>query len=53
LWSGVSDDELAQTATRAGSSVANNLKDLSKQALEANAPYSDNTTGTALLWMGN
>jgi hypothetical protein len=32
--------------------LAANLKELSMQALNANAPYSDNTTGTALRWAG-
>jgi hypothetical protein len=32
--------------------LAQNLKELSIQALSANAPYSDNTTGTALRWVG-
>lgn len=53
LWSGLSDDEMADVATRPGSSLTENLKDLSLKALSANAPYSDNTTGTALLWIGD
>jgi serine/threonine protein phosphatase PrpC len=52
LWSGISDDEMADMATRPSASLADNLKALSMQALSANAPYSDNTTGTALLWIG-
>lgn len=51
LWSGVSDAEMSKMATRRDSSVADNLKDLSMKALTANAPYSDNTTGTALRWI--
>jgi serine/threonine protein phosphatase PrpC len=51
LWSGISDDEMADIATRPSASLADNLKALSMQALGANAPYSDNTTGTALLWI--
>ena len=50
LWSGISDDEMSEMATRQGLSVAENLKALSMVALTANAPYSDNTTGTALRW---
>ncbi len=34
-------------------SLAENLKALSMKALTMNAPYSDNTTGTALLWVGD
>lgn len=52
LWSGVSDEDIATISTRTGTSLANNLKSLSMQALKTNAPYSDNTTGTALLWIG-
>ena len=52
LWSGVSDEELAKMATRTSDSLAENLKALSVRALRVNAPYSDNTTGTALRWLG-
>lgn len=52
LWSGMNDDELAEVATRTSMSLAENLKSLSMKALTMNAPYSDNTTATALLWLG-
>jgi len=52
LWSGVSDEELATMATRTSDSLAEKLKALSVRALRVNAPYSDNTTGTALRWLG-
>lgn len=52
LWSGVSDEEMAEMATRTSDSLAENLKALSVRALHVNAPYSDNTTGTALRWLG-
>jgi serine/threonine protein phosphatase PrpC len=52
LWSGVSDEELATMATRTSDSLAENMKALSVRALRVNAPYSDNTTGTALRWLG-
>lgn len=52
LWSGMNDDEIAEVATRSTTSLAENLKTLSIKALTMNAPYSDNTTGTALLWLG-
>ena len=51
LWSGISDDQMSEMATRQGLSLAENLKALSMVALSANAPYSDNTTGTALRWI--
>jgi len=52
LWSGMNDGEIAEVATRTTMSLAENLKSLSMKALTMNAPYSDNTTATALLWLG-
>ncbi len=53
LWSGMNDAEIAEISTRTTMSLADNLKALSMKALTMNAPYSDNTTGTALLWLGD
>ncbi len=53
LWSGLTDDEIADMATRPANTLADNLKALSMKALSVNAPYADNTTGTALLWVGS
>jgi serine/threonine protein phosphatase PrpC len=53
LWSGLSDDDMAQIGAPGDNNLAQNLKNLSLQALSVNAPYSDNTTGTALRWRGN
>jgi len=52
LWSGLSDDEVAQITHTPDENLTTSLKDLSIQALSASAPYSDNTTGTALKWLG-
>lgn len=52
LWSGLSDTDMATIGTGPTDSLAENLKALSVRALHANAPYSDNTTGTALRWLG-
>lgn len=52
LWSGTSDEEMADMATNPDSKLAENLKALSVKALTTNAPYSDNTTGAALQWFG-
>ena len=52
LWSGLSDDDMAQIGAPGDKNLAQNLKDLSLRALSVNAPYSDNTTGTALRWNG-
>lgn len=51
LWSGISDEEMSEMATRPGVALAENLKAVSLKALGTNAPYSDNTTGTALRWI--
>lgn len=53
LWSGMNDNEIAEISARKSMSLAENLKSLSMKALTMNAPYSDNTTGTALLWLGD
>lgn len=52
LWSGMSDAEIAELSSRTSMNLADNLKSLSMRALTMNAPYSDNTTATALLWLG-
>ncbi len=52
LWSGLRDDDMAQIGLAGDNNLAQNLKQLSAQALTANAPHSDNTTGTALRWNG-
>jgi len=51
LWSGLSDDDMAQIGAPGENNLVDNLKALSIRALEVNAPYSDNTTGTALRWL--
>lgn len=52
LWSGLADEAVAQIANDGDETLTENLKNLSMQALSANSPYSDNTTGTALKWCG-
>lgn len=53
LWSGLTDDDMAEIAIEGSDNLADNLKALSLKALNANSPYSDNTTGTALRWLGD
>ena len=53
LWSGLSDEDMAAIGEDNGKSLVENLKALSMKALNVNSPYSDNTTGTALKWLGN
>ena len=52
LWSGLSDHDMATIGKPGDKNLAQNLKELSLKALSVNAPYSDNTTGTALRWNG-
>jgi serine/threonine protein phosphatase PrpC len=52
LWSGLTDDDMAGIGLAGDNNLADNLKALSMKALETNSPYSDNTTGTALRWLG-
>ena len=52
LWSGLADEDMAQIGKPGDNNLSENLKDLSIRALNANSPYSDNTTGTALRWLG-
>ena len=52
LWSGLTDDDMATVGLPGDNKLSDNLKALSMKALSANAPYSDNTTGTALRWLG-
>ena len=53
LWSGLTDEEMASIGAPGNNNIAENLKQLSIRALSTNAPYSDNTTGTALRWLGS
>lgn len=48
LWSGLSDDDMAEIGDPGVDNLVDNLKALSVKALTVNSPYSDNTTGTAL-----
>ena len=53
LWSGLSDDDVAAIANPGANNIGENLKSLSIKALNVNSPYSDNTTGAALRWLGD
>ncbi len=52
LWSGLSDADMAEIGVPGDNNLVENLKNLSMKALNVNSPYSDNTTGTALRWIG-
>jgi serine/threonine protein phosphatase PrpC len=51
LWSGLTDNDMADVGAPGENNLVENLKALSVRALEVNSPYSDNTTGTALRWL--
>jgi len=53
LWSGISDEDMAEIGKPGDDNLVDNLKALSMKALDVNSPYSDNTTGTALRWIGD
>lgn len=52
LWSGINDAEIAELSRHADGTLGDDLKQLSVLAMNRNAPYSDNTTGTVLRWLG-
>jgi len=52
LWSGLSDADMSEIGIPGDNNLVENLKNLSMKALNVNSPYSDNTTGTALRWIG-
>jgi len=53
LWSGLSEEDVAALAVPGEDNIGENLKALSIKALNVNSPYSDNTTGAALRWLGD
>ena len=53
LWSGLSDEDVGGIAEPDENNIGDNLKALSIRALNANSPYSDNTTGAALRWLSD
>lgn len=53
LWSGLTDQEMVTIGAAQTGPIAENIKLLSARALQVNSPYSDNTTTTALRWLGD
>jgi serine/threonine protein phosphatase PrpC len=53
LWSGLSDEDMAEIGTPGDDNLRRNLKALSIKALNVKSPYSDNTTGIALRWLND
>ena len=52
LWSGVSEDDIGALGGLADGELEQGLEALAQRAVDANGPYSDNTTITALRWRG-
>jgi serine/threonine protein phosphatase PrpC len=52
LWANLSDADIAGFYQPGGKSLRESLADLGKRAVQASAPYSDNTTAAALRWLG-
>jgi PPM family protein phosphatase len=50
LWANLKDQDLARFAQANGKPLRDSLNDLGTQAVEASAPYSDNTSAAALRW---
>src|SRR5210317_2033068 len=53
LWSGLTDEDMAEIGAPGDDNLRQNLKALSIKALNVNSPYSDNTTGIALRWLSD
>ncbi len=52
LWSGLDAADIAALGTPNGADLGKVLEQVSLNAIKANAPQSDNTTGTVLRWLG-
>ena len=50
LWANLQDQDFVRFAQSAGKTLRESLTDLGTQAVEASAPYSDNTSAAALRW---
>ncbi len=50
LWANLRDQDFVRFAQTAGKPLRDSLTDLGTQAVEASAPYSDNTSAAALRW---
>jgi serine/threonine protein phosphatase PrpC len=52
LWSGVTDARIGTIAEPGAGVLADTLAELGAQAVQATAPFADNTTVAALRWLG-
>jgi serine/threonine protein phosphatase PrpC len=52
LWSGVEDDEIAKLLADGREPLERVVRTLAERAVARNSPYSDNTSVTAIRWLG-
>jgi PPM family protein phosphatase len=52
LWSGVEDDEIAKLSADGREPLERVIRTLAERAVARNSPYSDNTSVTAVRWLG-
>ena len=52
LWSGVEDDEIAKLSADGREPIERVVRTLAERAVARNSPYSDNTSVTAVRWLG-
>jgi serine/threonine protein phosphatase PrpC len=52
LWSGVEDGEIAKLSADGGEPLERGVRTLAERAVARNSPYSDNTSVTAVRWLG-
>jgi serine/threonine protein phosphatase PrpC len=52
LWSGVEDDEIAKLLADGHEPLERVVRTLAERAVARNSPYSDNTSVTAVRWLG-
>lgn len=53
LWSGLGDDDLGMLASSERVALGTGLRTLAERAIARNSPYSDNTSVTAVRWLGD
>lgn len=53
LWSGVTDEQIAAVSTNGDIAMSSVLEELGNSAVQANAPYSDNTSACGVRWIGS
>jgi serine/threonine protein phosphatase PrpC len=52
LWSGLKDEQIALLGQAGDRSLRDSLADLGARAVQATAPFADNTTAAAVRWLG-